>query len=197
MPSSRRGDYPSSLYPEVGSSTYRSGYGSDDNISSGYSARRDHDSNSDHYRDYRYSEDGGGDGARSRRPRHDDRNEGFSRRDDSQPRKEANRSQSSRRHQDRNNNNRTTRDRERRGDSRRNSTASTSSSGRIWERILPPDFRPSQADPDERHRRRSKEKECEGFDWTPGVVLALLGAAALFNHERSLVRRRKKDYIER
>jgi hypothetical protein len=66
----------------------------------------------------------------------------------------------------------------------------------MLERLLPSDFRPSQADPEARHHRLSKEKECEGFDWTPGIVLGLIGATALFSVEKSLVKRRKKEYIE-
>ncbi|PTB73002.1 hypothetical protein M440DRAFT_1404728 [Trichoderma longibrachiatum ATCC 18648] len=162
MPSSRK-SYPSSMYPEVGSSYQSNGYSDNGANDEAYSTRRSYERNSDRSR---YRED-----ADVRRHRHDD---------DARTSRDLNRS-----HQDKNNQTRDNRDR------RRNST------GRIWERVLPADFRPSQADPDERHRRRSKEKECEGFDWTPGVVLALLGAAALFNHERSLVRRRKKEYIER
>ncbi|KAL7810390.1 hypothetical protein V8C26DRAFT_239300 [Trichoderma gracile] len=182
MPSSKR-EYPSSMYPEVGSS-YTSAAGYSDNGADGYysTRRRSYDNHDDHYRDYRSRD---GDGARDRHHRHDDR--------------AANRD-SHRNPQDKNTttttNNRATRDNRERGGDRRSSTGS-SSNARIWERVLPPDFRPSQADPEERHRRRSKEKECEGFDWTPGIVLGLLGAAALFNHERSLVRRRKKEYIER
>lgn len=61
---------------------------------------------------------------------------------------------------------------------------------------MPPDYRPSRADPDARRERLSKEHESEGFDWTQGFVLALMGAATLFSVEKSLVRRQKKDYIQ-
>lgn len=61
---------------------------------------------------------------------------------------------------------------------------------------MPPDYRPSRADPDARRERLSKEHEAGGFDWTPGFVLALMGAATLFSVEKSLVRRQKKDYIQ-
>ncbi|KAK4080463.1 hypothetical protein Trihar35433_1568 [Trichoderma harzianum] len=66
----------------------------------------------------------------------------------------------------------------------------------IWEKFVPPDYRPSRADPDARRERLSKEHEAGGFDWTPGFVLALMGAATLFSVEKSLVRRQKKDYIQ-
>ncbi|TFA99189.1 hypothetical protein CCMA1212_009045 [Trichoderma ghanense] len=176
----RDSSYPSSMYPEVGSS-YRSG-GYSDNGADRYPARTSHDKNTNHSHNHRYRDV---DVARDRHHRHD------LPRNDPHANKDTNRS-----HQN-NNNNKNPRPRENKDRERRNSTTSGSNNPRIWERVLPADLRPSQADPDERHRRRSKEKECEGFDWTPGVVLALLGAAALFNHERSLVRRRKKEYIEK
>ncbi|OTA01724.1 hypothetical protein A9Z42_0020480 [Trichoderma parareesei] len=176
------------MYPEVGSSYKSAGYS--DNGADGYHpTRRSYDNSNDYYRDdYRNRE---GDGARDSRHHH--HNE----------RPHTNRDLT-RNPEDRNNNNNRTRDD--REKNRRNSTGNSSnnnnnsnsnSNARLWERVLPPDFRPSQANPDERRRRRLKEKDCEGFDWTPGIVLGLLGAAALFNYERSLVRRRKKEYIER
>ncbi|EGR48022.1 uncharacterized protein TRIREDRAFT_122187 [Trichoderma reesei QM6a] len=173
------------MYPEVGSS-YKSGGYSDNGADGYYSARRSYEDNSnDYYRgNYRIRE---GDGARDRGHHHHNERPPTNRDLTRNPQDKSNN----------NNNNRTRDDREK---TRRNSSTgnnSNSNAGRLWERVLPPDFRPSQADPDERRRRRLKEKECEGFDWTPGIVLGLLGAAALFNHERSLVRRRKKEYIER
>lgn len=71
-----------------------------------------------------------------------------------------------------------------------------SSSLGYLERVLPREFRPSHADPEARLHRLQKEKECAGFDWTPGLVLGLIGATMLFNHERSLVKRKKKEYFD-
>ncbi|UKZ73521.1 hypothetical protein TrVFT333_001168 [Trichoderma virens FT-333] len=145
MPSSRR-DYSSSLYPEVGSSSYKSGYSNSDgnNSISGYSSRR----NSTNHHSY-------GDYPRSRDHRHRDRNERHFRDAHSTNTKDSRRSYS----HDRNR------------DDRKNSGGSSSSSNNtikqrtrgIWERAIPPDYRPSQADPDARRERLSKEKECGGL----------------------------------
>ncbi|KAL7949862.1 hypothetical protein V8C42DRAFT_308806 [Trichoderma barbatum] len=171
MSASRR-DYPSSLYPEVGSSYRSSGYTNSNNSTSGYSSRRNSSSNHHHSH---------GDYPRSRDHGHLDRNERNPR--DAHPTNTRTKSSQRGRSLDHHN-----RDRKNGGSSKRSSS--------LWERVLPPDFRPSQADPEARHHRLCKEKECEGFDWTPGVVLALMGAAALFSVERSLIKRQKKDYIQ-
>ncbi|KAL7895356.1 hypothetical protein HDV63DRAFT_2515 [Trichoderma sp. SZMC 28014] len=71
-----------------------------------------------------------------------------------------------------------------------------SSSLGFLERVLPREFRPSQADPEARLHRLQKEKDSPGFDWTQGVVLGLIGATMLFNHEKSLIRRRKKEFFD-
>jgi hypothetical protein len=70
-----------------------------------------------------------------------------------------------------------------------------SSSLGFLERVLPREFRPSHADPEARLHRLQMEKDNPGFNWTQGLVLGLIGAAALFNHERSLIRRQKKEYF--
>ncbi|KAL7915643.1 hypothetical protein GGI35DRAFT_2464 [Trichoderma velutinum] len=190
-----RQDYPSSLYPEVGSRYSRSDYGTNNSNTStvgGYSStsRR----NSSNYHSY-------GDYPRSRDRRHRDRNERHSRdahstnprrgrsyshernREDS--RKTGGGSSSTRSASD------NYRDRNR-SDSR---TIKQRSRG-LWEKFIPPDYRPSKADPDARRERLNKEHETEAFDWTHGFVLALMGAATLFSVEKSLVRRQKKDYIQ-
>lgn len=178
MPSSKR-DYPSSMYPEHGSSYRSSGYshssrrsrsggdGGDDG------ARRNSDSHHSYNHDYRRGRENrrGDRSGRYVRDSHSTSTRRDSRRDD-------NRSYD--RHSSYN-------DVERKG---------RSSSLGILERVLPHDFRPSKADPEARLHRLQKEKECPGFDWTPGLVLGLIGAAALFNHERSLIRRQKKEYYD-
>lgn len=169
MPSSRR-DYPSSMYPECGSSYSRS-----------RSSSLQRDKNS-HYDD--------GDYARSRDPRHkSDKSERQSQSRDVHANNRDRYYDSPRDRRDNSNSKDNYTD-------RKNSTSRTRSNASTFERLLPHDFRPSHADPEARHHRRQKEKECEGFDWTPGVVLALIGATALFKAEKSLVRRRKKEYVE-
>ena len=59
-------------------------------------------------------------------------------------------------------------------------------------RIVPPDPRPSRADPHHRGHRKSKEKECGGFDWTQGVALVLIGATAAFSIDKTLAKKRKQ-----
>ncbi|RFU73226.1 hypothetical protein TARUN_9028 [Trichoderma arundinaceum] len=186
MPSSRR-DYPSSMYPECGSS-YGGSYGGNSSRD-GYPARR----NNDRYRGY-------DDYTRSRDRRHEERGLGRERhsRDVYTDKRDHYHNHS----RDRNNNNSDGKNSNHRNNKDKNKDNSTSGrrsssiSATVLEKFLPPDFRPSQADPEARHHRLTKEKECEGFDWTPGVVLALVGATALFSVERSLIKRQKKDYIE-
>ncbi|KAL7788999.1 hypothetical protein V8C37DRAFT_225606 [Trichoderma ceciliae] len=190
MPSSRR-DYQSSMYPECGSS-HRSG-----SDGGSYTAQRNKDSH-DGYSDYNRSRDsrhgdrGGrhtGDAyADKRDSRHDRFYDGSSSRSANSNRKNG----SGRNSSHHSNNGPPGRSRS----SSRNRSKSRSKSKSILERFLPADFRPSQADPEARHHRRRKEKECEGFDWTPGVVLALIGATALFSVEKSMIKRQKKDYVD-
>lgn len=164
------------MYPEHGSSYGSSSYGDSARSTrgggDGYGARRNSDSHHSYSSDHRRGRD---------YPRGEDRNERNSR--DAYSTKRGSR-RGDDRSRDRNSNNNHT---DKKG---------RSSSLGIFERVLPRDFRPSHADPDARHHRLQKEKECPGFDWTPGLVLGLIGAAALFNHERSLIRRQKKDYVD-
>ncbi|KAI9167170.1 hypothetical protein HJFPF1_03295 [Paramyrothecium foliicola] len=51
---------------------------------------------------------------------------------------------------------------------------------------------PSHADPEQRSTRKSKEKECGGFDWTPGIAIALLGAMTLLDVQKSVDKREKR-----
>ncbi|KAL7933782.1 hypothetical protein V8C35DRAFT_280629 [Trichoderma chlorosporum] len=182
MSSSRQQDYPNSLYPEVGSD-YRSGYSNANNSNSGdyYSPRRNSSAHRSH-----------GDHARSRDHRHRDRNERHHR--------DA-RSASSRRSpsydRGRDDERRTNGGSSRGGhDGRSESKTIKQRTRGVWEKFIPHEYRPSKADPEARHHRLSKERECEGFDWTQGWVLALIGTAALFSVEKSLVRRQKKEYFD-
>ncbi|KAH8127305.1 hypothetical protein ACSS6W_001241 [Trichoderma asperelloides] len=179
MPSSKR-DYPSSMYPEHGSSYRSSGYshssrrsrsgGDADADADG--ARRNSDSHHSYNHDYR----------RGRDYRRGDRSERYTIRD----------SHSARRDSRRDDNRSYDRDSKYNGVERKGRSSSLG----FLERVLPHEFRPSKADPEARLHRLQKEKECPGFDWTPGLVLGLIGAAALFNHERSLIRRQKKEYYD-
>ncbi|KAL7962861.1 hypothetical protein V8C34DRAFT_126537 [Trichoderma compactum] len=199
MSRSRR-DHPNSLYSEVGSSYNRSdyGYGYDNNSTvSGYSSTSRRNTTSSNHHSH-------GDYPRSRDHRHRDRNERRPRdarsanprrgrshshecsreEDGSSSRKPNSRARSAS-----NNNSYSNR-----SNSNSNKTIKQHTRG-IWEKFVPPDYRPSRADPDARRERLSKEHESEGFDWTPGFVLALMGAATLFSVEKSLIKRQKKDYI--
>ncbi|KAM0257519.1 hypothetical protein ACHAQJ_004333 [Trichoderma viride] len=179
MPSSKR-DYPSSLYAEHGTSYKPGGY-SNSNSNRNSSRSRSSNSGGDSYAARRssdshhgYNDHRRGRGDRNERPSRDSKRD--SRRDHSYDRNTRKNGSNS-------------------GSSRHHHNGRSSSMG-ILERFIPSDFRPSQADPEARHHRLSKEKECEGFDWTQGVVLGLIGATALFSVEKSLVKRKKKDYIE-
>lgn len=70
-------------------------------------------------------------------------------------------------------------------------TSGNSRRGSVIQKYLPPDPRPSKADPDERERRKQHEKEHGGFDWTDGVELALAGAVTLFGIEKALSKGKK------
>lgn len=78
-----------------------------------------------------------------------------------------------------------------RSSSNSNST-NTSRKNSIVQKYMPPDFRPSKADREEREKRKQHEKECGGFDWSHGVELALVGAAAAFGIEKALSKSQKK-----
>ncbi|PTB42805.1 uncharacterized protein TrAFT101_001388 [Trichoderma asperellum] len=171
MPSSKR-DYPSSMYPEHGSSYSSSSYSHGSRRGDGDGARRNGDSHRSYNHDYR----------RGRDYRRGDRSERYIREDSHSARRDSRRDDNRPHDRDSKYN-----DVERKG---------RSSSLGILERVLPHDFRPSKADPEARIHRLQKEKECPGFDWTPGLVLGLIGAAALFNHERSLIRRQRKEYYD-
>ncbi|KAL5089828.1 hypothetical protein Trisim1_004944 [Trichoderma cf. simile WF8] len=197
MSRSRR-DYPSSLYPEVGSRYSRSDHTYDDISDYSSSTSRRRNSSANYHSQH-------GDYSRSRDHRHRDRNErrsrdahsanprrGRSHSYERNNREEDANSRSSRARSASNYNGNSTRKNNNRSESR---TIKQHTRG-IWEKFVPPDYRPSRADPDARRERLSKEHEAGGFDWTPGFVLALMGAATLFSVEKSLVKRQKKDYIQ-
>ncbi|KAL6902798.1 hypothetical protein GGI43DRAFT_353070 [Trichoderma evansii] len=176
MPSLKR-DYPSSMYPEpgstYGSSSYSNSGRSSKNGGDSHGARRNSDGHHSYNSDYRRGRDyHRGDRDRNERQSRDT----YSTKRDS--RRDDNRSY------DRNSNN------------NHIDKKGRSSSLGFLERVLPREYRPSHADPEARLHRLQKEKENPGFDWTPGLVLGLIGAAALFNHERSLIRRQKKEYFD-
>lgn len=187
MPSSKR-DYPSSTYPEQGSghgsSSYRNSSRSNRSYrrsrsgGDGYDVRRSARRNSDD----QHSHDDN-DYRRGRDDRREDR-------DERQSRSRYSTKRDSRRDDDRD------RSYDRNSNDRHTEKKGRSSSLGFLERVLPRDFRPSHADPEARLHRLQKEKDCPGFDWTPGLVLGLIGAAALFNHERSLIKRQKKEYFD-
>ncbi|KAM0472843.1 hypothetical protein ACHAPX_008520 [Trichoderma viride] len=201
MPSSRR-DYPSSMYPEHGS-----GYGSSNYSQSGRGSRRSR-SGGDGY-DARRSTRKSGYIPHSYDDSHDDNSEssydnnGYRRglsdrrrggRDDRHSRERYSSKRDSRRDDNRDRG----RDRsdDRNPDKDHIEKKGRSSSLGFLERVLPRDFRPSHADPEARLHRLKKEKDCAGFDWTPGLVLGLIGATMLFNHEKSLIKRQKKEYFD-
>ncbi|KAL7924135.1 hypothetical protein ACQKWADRAFT_20844 [Trichoderma austrokoningii] len=185
-------DYPSSMYPEHGSS-----YGSS-NYSTGGRSSRSSRSGGDGYdaqRSARYNSDMpyGYDDTDYRRGR-DDRRRGDRAERRSRDRHSTRRE--SRRDDDRDRDRDRDRSYDRNPNDRHAEKKGRSSSLGFLERVLPREFRPSHADPEARLLRLQKEKDNPGFDWTPGLVLGLIGAAALFNHERSLIRRQKKEFFD-
>ncbi|KAK1244778.1 hypothetical protein MKX08_004407 [Trichoderma sp. CBMAI-0020] len=203
MPSSRR-DYPSSMYPEHGSGDGSSNYSQSSRSNrrsksggDGYDARRStrrsgyipHSYDDSHDDNSESSFDGNGYRRGLDDRRRGDRDERHSRDRDSSKR-------DSRRDDDRDRNHDRDRSYDRNPDKDHIEKKGRSSSLGFLERALPRDFRPSHADPEARLHRLQKEKNCDGFDWTPGLVLGLIGATMLFNHERSLVKRKKKEYFD-
>jgi hypothetical protein len=62
-------------------------------------------------------------------------------------------------------------------------------------RVSFPNSVPWSSSPRDRAIRKRTEKACGGFDWTPGIALALLGAVAYINVEKE-VERREKEHRE-
>jgi hypothetical protein len=57
---------------------------------------------------------------------------------------------------------------------------------------LLPDMRPSKANPEHRAARKQLENENPGFDWTPCLLLALLGFSFLVDVEKDVKRYEEK-----
>lgn len=59
-------------------------------------------------------------------------------------------------------------------------------------RYAPPDPRPGKADAQAREARQSIEKDIGGFDWTPVVILGVMGATTLFSFDRAIQKHEKR-----
>lgn len=203
MPSSRR-DYPSSMYPEHGS-----GYGPSNYSQSGRSSRRSrsvgdgYDSRRSTRRSTRRSgyiphsyDDSHEDSSESNFDENGYRRDLEDRRRQDRDERHSHDRYSSKRDSRRDDDRDRDRSYDRDPDREHIEKKGRSSNLGFLERVLPREFRPSHADPEARLHRLQKEKDSPGFDWTPGVVLGLIGATMLFNHEKSLVRRKKKEYFD-